>query len=645
METENLNKTISQIFECRYVIPLYQRNFAWREEEIIRLLKDIFESYTNNGGGYYFIGSLVVRKRNGIDYEVIDGQQRLTVLSLVTRLLGINQEQRLFYDSRPQTESFLKAFYADPNSIRELSDPSIVYLKEAVDVIRTANLNDKSEGGTPITIYDELPGGKFVEYFANRVILVRVEIPEDTDVASYFEIMNNRGEQLQEHEILKAMLVSRIKVVGGTDPDLEKQKEFSLIWDACSQIDRPIQKVFNTERRRQYFGKQFDDFIFTSLTGGGTAGRREGFSIDYIIENEIIDHDVHLDNTADEKIDFTDESEYSSIIDFPNFIMHIFKAFYDESYKAAGGDNAGIPLDSKYMLKVYGKIKNEIDPEDFIYRLFRSRTFFDRYVVKTIQSKRNDAQDDITWSLQKVKLQDTRMSFVDTFDDRLIQNRVTKALTMLQVTFRTRKYKNWMQEAIRWFACQESIVINPYEYVRMLDNYMLGYFDRLNISTYDPVAADEEITIDNSISTGVKTPHFLFNFIDYLYWSESRNRIHDIKYSDRITDFDFKYWNSVEHHLSRQKAAAIEGSANYIDNLGNLCLLSKSSNSRLSDRDVKEKVQNYSDARMGPNRQIIYQITRQNNYEWDYQTIKAHYNDIIDLLKKCREILHLSEQM
>lgn len=54
--------------------------------------------------------------------------------------------------------------------------------------------------------------------------------------------MNNRGEQLQEHEILKALLTSEIKEPDGIHYDIEKQKEFSLIWDACSQIDEPIQR-------------------------------------------------------------------------------------------------------------------------------------------------------------------------------------------------------------------------------------------------------------------------------------------------------------------------------------------------------------------------------------------------------------------
>ena len=95
----------------------------------------------------------------------------------------------------------------------------------------------------------------------------------------------------------------------------------------------------------------------------------------------------------------------------------------------------------------------------------------------------------------------------------------------------------------------------------------------------------------------------------------------------------------MEHHLAQQKAHNLVNGTNYIDNLGNLYLISKSANSRLSDRDVKEKVRDYSSANMGPNRQIIYKITEANNYEWDEMNIRDHYNDLLDLINKRESIL------
>lgn len=634
----NLNKTISQIFESQYIIPLYQRNFAWREVQISRLLKDVYDSFQRNASGNYFIGSLVVRKRRGEDYEVIDGQQRLTVLSLIAKILGISNKPRLSYDSRPNVEAFLNAFYAGKN-INELSHPTITYLKEAVDIIKTTNLSDKSEGRECVTIYndDNTINNEFSQYFANHVILVRVEIPEDTDVASYFEIMNNRGEQLQEHEILKALIISDIKEADSSEHDIEKQKEFSLIWDACSQIDEPIQKVFNTVRRKQYFGNGFDDFCFTRLACGEKAENTGGYTLEKILKNEHKQNkDAHINNDKDEYIEFVDETKYSSIIDFPNFLMHIFKAFYNEEYKKVTDND--VPLDAKFMLKVFDTIKDKIEPEQFIGHLFRSKVFFDRYIIKTIDEDK--VEDNISWSLKRVKCYDKKMGFIGTFsEDNLYQERIIKALTMLQVTFSSRKYKNWLQESIRWFAKRDSIIITPKEYINFLDQFILQRYEEDNISSYQIISQDESLTKNNSMSLGVHTPHFLFNFIDYLYWVESKNRIHDIKLSEIVKNFDFKYWNSVEHHLAQHKAQSLDGAEDFVNNLGNLCLLSKSSNSRLSDRDVKEKVMAYASSNMGSNRQIMYAITKAHNYEWDQACIKDHYNNLLDLISKRKEIL------
>ena len=100
----------------------------------------------------------------------------------------------------------------------------------------------------------------FKKYFEENVILVCVEIPEDTDVASYFEIMNNRGAQLQDHEIIKARLMSKIKSKDGSGFDLDKQRLFALVWDACSQMDCHVQENFNAPLRRKLFSTNYDSF-------------------------------------------------------------------------------------------------------------------------------------------------------------------------------------------------------------------------------------------------------------------------------------------------------------------------------------------------------------------------------------------------
>ena len=632
---ENLNKSIAEVFKAEYIIPLYQRNFAWREEQISRLLCDIYESFKNNPKGNYFIGSLVVRKRRDDTYEVIDGQQRLTTLSLIVKILGICNEPHLSYESRPQVEEFFRNFY-DGKVNEGPEHPSTIYLREAVNIIKTTNIQEESEGEKEVTIYKEDGSIKadFAHYFASHVILVRVEIPEDTDVESYFEIMNNRGEQLQEHEILKSLLLSEIKTPDGYD--LDKQKEFSIIWDACAQMDQPIQKSFNTRYRKRYLGDQYNDFIFTNLASGNDKVKDAGgFTIDDIIAGEHTVRGESNDDISDDEVKFIDEMSYSSIIDFPNFLMHIFKAFYENLYKAADEGNE-VPLDAKYLLRVFYKIKERLNPEDFIYNLFRTRVFFDRYIIKTTSDVK-----DVSWSLKKSQLYSKKMDFVSTFDDNALQERILQVQTMLQVTFRSRKYKRWLQEAIKWFAKQNSLDIDGIEYLSFLDNFILDrYAESSILDGYLHVDSEDNFKKEDTYSLGEGTPHFLLNLIDYLYWVESRNEVkHGIKHSDKVSDFEFKYWNSVEHHLAQHTASFKDDGSGYVDNLGNLFLVYRSTNSRLSDRPVIQKVTEYADKNMGANRQIIYKLTMANNFEWNKKNIIEHYNDLLELVAKRKEIL------
>ena len=136
-----LDMTLSDIFGSRYVIPLYQRNFAWRTDEIQQLLQDIWGAFQKGGTGNYYIGSLVVMKRHSGDYEVVDGQQRLTVISLIAILMGKLSSPILFYDSRPEVQEFFELLCRNSgatDAAYALNAPSLFYLKEACDFIRTA---------------------------------------------------------------------------------------------------------------------------------------------------------------------------------------------------------------------------------------------------------------------------------------------------------------------------------------------------------------------------------------------------------------------------------------------------------------------------------------------------------------------------
>lgn len=188
--------------DAHYVIPRYQRAYAWEDKEIGQLIDDINDIDIDSLENYY-IGSLIVSKIQGKaeTYEVVDGQQRLTTLFLLLQYLvfdGVLEGdlgQTLSFDCRPNSnytlariQKILAGQIDDENSIEQ---PILNGLK----VIR---LKFEEKSG--------LNRDDFVSRLAH-VVLYRIEVPEHTDLNRYFEIMNTRGEQLEQHDILKAQLM------------------------------------------------------------------------------------------------------------------------------------------------------------------------------------------------------------------------------------------------------------------------------------------------------------------------------------------------------------------------------------------------------------------------------------------------------
>ena len=85
-------KTIIKIFkiEEQYIIPVYQRPYSWEYDECLSLYNDIMEAFHDNSEDY-FIGNMVIAKSNSNKdkLEIIDGQQRLTTLLLLIKVLSI----------------------------------------------------------------------------------------------------------------------------------------------------------------------------------------------------------------------------------------------------------------------------------------------------------------------------------------------------------------------------------------------------------------------------------------------------------------------------------------------------------------------------------------------------------------------------
>ena len=118
-------RTISKLREVTFFIPSYQRGYRWTKKEVIDLLNDVSdfnpkEINETNEKTWYCLQPLVIRKREEKNFEVIDGQQRLTTIYLILNYLNqrYTEENRepifeLNYETRSGSTGFLKELIKD----------------------------------------------------------------------------------------------------------------------------------------------------------------------------------------------------------------------------------------------------------------------------------------------------------------------------------------------------------------------------------------------------------------------------------------------------------------------------------------------------------------------------------------------------
>jgi len=92
-----------------FFVPDYQRGYRWGRDEVTRLLNDIHES----AGNKYFLQPVVVKRRDDKKWELVDGQQRLTTLSLILRYIQqhlptASLKYSLEYETRPSSAAYLQ---------------------------------------------------------------------------------------------------------------------------------------------------------------------------------------------------------------------------------------------------------------------------------------------------------------------------------------------------------------------------------------------------------------------------------------------------------------------------------------------------------------------------------------------------------
>ena len=548
-----------------FQIPLYQRAYAWEDKEIIQLLEDINDSCTEPGSRYY-IGSLVVADK-GSYYEVIDGQQRLTSLYLLLHCLGTDIRHSLSFACRDRSN------YTLENLEGILMNSSIIDNEKIQESIISGVKIIRSE----LADVDKY-GENFLEKLSH-VVMYRIIVPPHTDLNHYFETMNTRGEQLEQHDILKASLMSQLQ------GDNAWMSAFAEIWNACRDMSGYVQMNFNKTSRELLFGTYWNcipDSVMP-LVSNARDNNSEKNSLYQIIKPEFNNiNSNHIGDSSDKDAN----KRFKSIIDFPYFLIHCLKTYVtSKRIKSDDGKELCESLlnDKKLNISFERVLKHGLEKDmpidrkkfakSFILHLLRMRVLFDRYIIKR---EFHDDNLDGEWSLKTLNVSGqrshktayfTHTSFLEDRQWRSGNDYLHKTNLMIQsalrVSYTSPKVMHWITELLMWLE-DHTWELNSFSKIAediakksILRNFLVP-------------------CKDGNYRLGVGTPHIVFNYLDYLIWKSDRNL---------YKDFTFEFRNSVEHWYPRHPSESEIKIWNDggVDRFGNLCLIQRNVNSKFSN--------------------------------------------------------------
>lgn len=623
-----------------YLIPMYQRNYAWDEGEITQLIQDVID-YQPKAQDYY-IGSLVVFDGRVADqypvYEVIDGQQRLTTLALLATYIRHTEAdtaswyQRLNIDFECRENSrqtlsaiFSKKWEGDTPNLFHLRDINAAVL-HGYEIIKKVLPQKLKESSGKLTLTD------FSNFLFDRVQILRIGVPDDTDLNHYFEVMNNRGEQLERHEVLKSRLLEVLNDIADQDERESSQYTLHRVWEACANMEKYVQAGFTPNERDSLFGdtgwNHLEADSFESLRGMlhlPNSTNQNAQTLTEIISSQ--PQDLSLP-----EMDEGSQERFHAVINFPNFLLQVLRV-------SSGED---IPLDDKAMLDTFEhhiiRVPNAVEKvKEFTFSLLRCKQLFDQFIIKREFLSGTD-----NWSLKSYKKNSSgkKAYYANTFGventEEVSNQRALMLLAAFHVSTPTMVYKHWLNAALNWlyqnaYSIQASDYINHLESVanafifdRFLSEQGKDYYQIIYVNNGKCQSQANELklqVIEQKLSYSNIENNLIFNYLDYLLWLDKKGE------NKKIQDFTFTFRSSVEHYYPQNPRGHSKWPPEHLNCFGNLCLISHSKNSRLSDFLPEAKKEHYADGSIDSIKQHLMM-----DGDWTIKAMQKHHDDMVKVL-------------
>ena len=216
MEAQSLK--IKELFQNNIVlrIPYFQRSYVWGKENWERFCDDMF-SLLEDDSDNYFLGSVIIKKREDIhqlgytQFDVVDGQQRLTTLVIFIKLLSLMASK---------DENFRSTFILDDTESEPVLAPNRKDSAAFKEIIKLEGItNNFAETGKVRDAYEffrdyiaekniQPQANTLLRVMYNKVFLVRIIVGEHEDEQQIFDTINSLGQDLTTGELLKNHIFS-----------------------------------------------------------------------------------------------------------------------------------------------------------------------------------------------------------------------------------------------------------------------------------------------------------------------------------------------------------------------------------------------------------------------------------------------------
>lgn len=283
---------LAKIFssDFQYVIPSYQRPYTWEEQHASVLFDDLYNFFQTEKEDEYFLGSIVLIKQEGKPFaEVIDGQQRLTTLTILFAVFaaldqgGINGPlYKYIFEPGNEFEGI------SPQPRLTLRERDKDYFKQYVQELKFEALfkldNEQLENEAKLHIkqnskvlYDKVKTTfdhdaqslkEFIKFLVQRCFIVAVTTPSQNTAFRVFSVMNSRGLDLQPTDIIKADVIGALSAE--TDREIYSKKwedlEESIGREDFNNLFSHIRMIFSKEKAKRNLLEEFKGYVLSIIT-------------------------------------------------------------------------------------------------------------------------------------------------------------------------------------------------------------------------------------------------------------------------------------------------------------------------------------------------------------------------------------------